>query len=351
MWITWGYIRQNDLVTFLAKYLRACYDFVVMKKLFLLPLQFCLSLIGAIVLLSGLRLLWLYSFNATWIGLQLSLEPFLFFIALFVDILLPALVITWFVMMFRVLHLQKYRYGALLVNAIVWALGFFCFSVISNSIPSVSMLSIPLQKAGLPGSSVLKYEGGYLLRVNSTDEKKEAWYIHEGLSGSVMQPVEDMRVSDDGSALLLPQRAQSIKLSSLDPAPGKQESGWFMVEWFIESFTAIRSSLTSSVKTLNLLQILMWSSALSLALHSLWFFIRLSRWPLFNFFCALAMLLVLFQLTAWLSMSQNLANFSFLPDAVLTYTGPLVLSLFGLFFWSLNLFLQPVKDWQKEVGL
>lgn len=99
--------------------------------------------------------------------------------------------------------------------------------------------------------------------------------------------------------------------------------------------------------------LLMVVNALSLAISllSLWFWVRLTRWPLWNALWAFLVCIFMYLGLVLLLEASSQALMAQLHPLVSTYAVPGYFLVLALVWSLLSLLLPPFKDWKREVGL
>lgn len=328
---------------FLANRASPCYPFEQMKDVLLFAVSFILVFVASLVFLLCAAL-----------GMAAATDP-LFFkqfmsspIAQVMELIeavgFAALFISFFFVAFRIVHEGKVPYVKLLV---VWLFSSaICCGLIllwQNVKPETAQES-GQQAYLVPESTVLSDGGKFIFMLNTPDGTKPVWIYHGSMEGARFKPVE---VLNDGAlpgAIRLPGEGISFRYQGVSRSNEPDDVASLMrVMQFLD---AVRMGLGHRM---SLFLTLLYAAGISGFLCSLWVFIRLTRWPLFNALLLALLLYLAIPVLGYLFSAEFLAQLTFIPVDLRSMTPVFLLGAVSLLLWAMNALMAPIKTWRQEM--
>jgi hypothetical protein len=154
-------------------------------------------------------------------------------------------------------------------------------------------------------------------------------------------------------SLRFPQDGRSLALAG---GPGEMSTGVnpLRVPVFLDSLYRDLDSFVPGLTPRATLDIpaLIFCASFAFFLFSLYAAVRISRWPLFNFFIALFLLRFSWQLPAFLGagLVRDILKTVGFPATMLPYLIPGAFTLIALAFFGIILLRKPLAEWRQEMG-
>lgn len=180
---------------------------------------------------------------------------------------------------------------------------------------------------------------------------EEIWYRSTSAGQSIVYG-QAPRLVQGNRVLEVDETGARIQLASLNGSlESLYENNVFKEEnrFFIEARSVMGRYLEYASS--SLLHMLVNALSLSVSLLSLWFWVRLTRWPLWNAMWALLICGFMYFGLVLIQAPSSQALLLQIHPLIHEYALPVFLTVLALIWSLLSLLLPPFKDWKKELGV